>query len=326
MNKLYSRQIACLIVVVSTLSAQRNRAFEVASVKPAAPLDQARIAAVLKDGGRMPVGANVDSRRAEYTHMDLKSLIGLAYGVRPYQIAGPEWMASTRFDIVAKLPDGASKSEAPGMLRSLLEDRFGLVAHRVRVEHPVLALVVGRGGLKLKTSAGTPVPVDEDAPLRPGELKMDGPDGPIRLTADPVSNSVVMNFGSKGKLTRRDNPKNHSLHLEFSMTSMSGLADMLTQIFTQPGMGAERQIVDMTGIQGTYDATLDVSLVDMTATARSTGPEIPIGGAVSAAPDPDGDAPPLTEAIQKLGLKLESRTAPVQQLVIDHLEKTPTAN
>lgn len=325
MKKRYSIQIACLTVFASTLYAQGRRSFEVASVKPAAPLDQVRIAAILKRGGRMPIGASVDSRRAEYTHMDLKSLIGIAYGVRPYQIAGPEWTASTRFDIVAKLPDGASKSEAPGMLRSLLEDRFGLVAHRAGVEHPVLALVVGKGGLKLKTSAGTPVPVDEDAPLRPGELKMDGPDGPIRLTADPVSNSVVMNFGSEGILTRRDNPKNHSLHLEFSMTSISGLADMLTQIFTQPGMGAERQIVDMTGIQGSYDATLDVSILDMTATARSAGPEVPIGGTAPAAPDPYG-APPLTVAIQKLGLKLESRTAPVQQLVIDHLEKTPTAN
>jgi uncharacterized protein (TIGR03435 family) len=212
------------------------------------------------------------------------------------------------------------------MLQSLLQERFGLVAHRASLEHPVLALVAGKGGPKLERSAETPVPIDENAPLKPGELKIDGPDGPIRLSVDRASNSVVMNFGSKGKLTRKDNPSNHSLHLAFSMTSMSGLADMLTQIFTQLAGGVGRQIVDMTGIQGNYDATLDVSLPDMTAMARSTGPDVPAGSAPFAATDPDGGAPPLTEAIQKLGLKLESRTAPVQELVIDHVEKTPTGN
>ncbi|MFZ0961971.1 MAG: TIGR03435 family protein, partial [Terriglobia bacterium] len=31
-------------------------------------------------------------------------------------------------------------------------------------------------------------------------------------------------------------------------------------------------------------------------------------------------------SVKKLGLKLEPRKAPVEQLVIDHVEKTPTEN
>jgi uncharacterized protein (TIGR03435 family) len=31
-------------------------------------------------------------------------------------------------------------------------------------------------------------------------------------------------------------------------------------------------------------------------------------------------------AVQKDGLKLERRRAPVQQLIVDHVEKTPTDN
>jgi uncharacterized protein (TIGR03435 family) len=82
----------------------------------------------------------------------------------------------------------------------------------------------------------------------------------------------------------------------------------------------------MTGIQGNYDATLDVSLSDMAAMAKPAGSDVPAGAAPVVAADPGATAPPLTEAIQKLGLKLESRTAPVEQLVIDHAEKTPTGN
>lgn len=34
----------------------------------------------------------------------------------------------------------------------------------------------------------------------------------------------------------------------------------------------------------------------------------------------------MTEAVQSLGLKLESRKAVVEQFVVDHVEKTPTEN
>ncbi len=311
------RRIASLTFSVCAVYAQQKPAFEVASVRPAAPLDQAKIAVLIKSGGKLPVGPHVDSRRAEYLYMDLRSLMEVAWGVRPYQVEGPDWMTSERFDIVATLPRGASKTDAPRMLQSLLEDRFGLAAHKAKVERPVLGLVVGKGGLKLKTSAGTPAPIDENAPLAPGELTADGHDGQIRMRVDTAKNSTIMNYGSKGMVTRSDNPYTRSVHLEFSMVSMNGLAEMLSQVFTQLPGGIGRQIVDMTGIEGYYDATLDVLLADMSA--------LPKAGGTDNAPDAN-KALPLTEAIQEFGLKLESRTAPVEQLIVDHVEKMPTGN
>src|SRR5665213_2902282 len=147
--------------------AQTKPAFEVASIKPSAPLDMAKMAAAMQNGQMPKIGAHVDADRAEYTYLDLKSLISLAYGVKPYQITGPDWMANTRFDIVAKLPDKATKADAPKMLQTLLEDRFGLTFHRTTAEHPVLALVVGKGGPKMKASAEAPVAIDENTPLAP---------------------------------------------------------------------------------------------------------------------------------------------------------------
>ena len=48
------------------------------------------------------------------------------------------------FDIVATMPEGSKRDDAPAMLQSLLVERFKLVAHLETQEHPVLALVVGQ--------------------------------------------------------------------------------------------------------------------------------------------------------------------------------------
>jgi len=314
--------------------AQTKPAFEVATIKPAPPMDPAKIAAALQAGGKMPVGANVDRVRAEFLYLDLRSLVSYAYGVKPYQISGPDWMATTRFDIVAKMPEGSRKEGAAKMLQTLLEDRFKLTTHRASAEHPVLALVVGKGGPKLKASTETPVAIDESAPLKPGELKMDGSDGPVRVKVDMTTGSSVIDMGLKGKMSYRLNPSTQSFHIDFSMMTMGGFADMVTQLFEQLGGTGGRQVVDMTGITGNYDASVELSLLQLIAMARAAGADIPVGapggaggpGNVPVAADPGGGGASLTDAVQSMGLKLESRKATVDQLVVDHMEKTPTEN
>ncbi len=91
--------------------------------------------AALQSGGKLPVGLTIDSHRAENTlYLDLKTLLTYAYGVKPYQITGPDWMSTTRFNIVAKMPEGSTKEDAPQMLQSLLEERFKLTTHRTSAE------------------------------------------------------------------------------------------------------------------------------------------------------------------------------------------------
>jgi uncharacterized protein (TIGR03435 family) len=121
-----------------------------------------------------------------------------------------------------------------------------------------------------------------------------------------------------------------TMHMDASMMTMAGFADILNQ-FSQMGGGgaAGPQIVDMTGLKGYYQATIDFSLADLIAMMRSRGMDIP-GGPAAGAPtgaaiDPDGKSS-LIEAVQSLGLKLESRKAMVEQLIVDHIEKAPTEN
>jgi len=316
---------------------QTKPAFEVATIKPSPPLDPAKLAAAMQAGGKLPVGANIDALRAEYLYLDLKSLMTYAYGVKPYQITGPDWMSTARFDIVAKMPEGAKKDDAPKMLQTLLEERFKLTVHRTSAEHPVLALVAGKGGPKLKASAEKPVAIDESAPLKPGELKMDGSDGPVRVKVDMTTGSSVIDMGLKGKMAYRLNPATQTFHIDFSMTTMAGFADMITQLFAQIGGTGGRQVVDMTEIKGNYDASIELSLAELIAMARAAGADIPGGGPagtpsggrggnVPVASDPGGGGTSLADAVQSMGLKLESRKAIVDQLIVDHIEKTPTEN
>jgi uncharacterized protein (TIGR03435 family) len=69
----------------------------------------------------------------------------------------------------------------------------------------------------------------------------------------------------------------------------------------------DRPVVNMTGIPGIYDFTLE-----WTQDAQ-------------AAPDA-GLAADIYAAIAQLGLKLEKRQAPVEMLIIDHVQKLPVDN
>jgi uncharacterized protein (TIGR03435 family) len=96
----------------------------------------------------------------------------------------------------------------------------------------------------------------------------------------------------------------------------SGMVDLLSRF-------VERPVVDMTDLKSRYDFTLDVGFGDMLALARAAGMNIPIQ-APPGAMDPGNSA--IFTAIQQYGLKLEPRKAPIEMLIIDHVEKTPTDN
>jgi uncharacterized protein (TIGR03435 family) len=307
-------------------------AFEVATVKPSPPLDIAKLRDQVQ-AGRMPrFGPHVDASQAAYTYMSLKDLIATAYKVKAYQITGPAWLATERFDIVAKIPDGASKDDVPRMLQALLEERFKLATHHDNQEQPVYALVVGKDGPKLKESPATTEPVDPNAPLKPGEMKFDSPEGPVRVMRN-ADGSATINMGAKGTMTQRMDMQSQTMTLQSSKVTMAGFADMLTRML-QMGGGGGRQVVDMTNLKGNYQVAVEISLADAMAAARAQGIIPPTGsaggGAAGASPaseasDPGGGST-VFASVKKLGLKLEPSKARVEQLVIDHVEKTPTEN
>ena len=141
---------AGLVLAVSSLPGQTTAAgptFNVASIKPSEPITPAMVQA-----GRIHAGMRIDGARVDIGNFTLLQLITKAYDVKTYQVQGPSWMTpmAQRFDIVANLPAGATKEQVPQMLQALLAERFKLVIHRDTKEHNVYALVVAKGGAKIK--------------------------------------------------------------------------------------------------------------------------------------------------------------------------------
>src|ERR1051326_8017822 len=93
----------------------------------------------------------VDAARVDIANLTLMDLMRIAYDVKPYQIVGPEWMrGGERWNVLAKLPDGALQEQVPAMLRALLEERFKLAVNKEPREHSIYALLVGKNGPKMK--------------------------------------------------------------------------------------------------------------------------------------------------------------------------------
>ena len=284
-------------------------AFEVASVKPAAPLSRS-----LMQSGQAHVGMKIDAARVDIGGLSLAELIRVAYRVRSYQVSGPDWMASERFDVLAKLPEGASREQVPEMLQALLAERFKLKAHRESKEHAVYALVVGKNGPKLKDSAP-----DADAPAT-----TDDANPQVRVSGRGENTQVSISGGQIGTAHMSMGPGG-TMHLEAPKMNMSALADTLSRFFDRP-------VVDLTELKGTYQLALDLSMEDLRTAALTMGIMGPGMGAGRGAVRPPADAASdpgglsIFAAVQQLGLKLEPRKVPIDFVVIDRLEKAPTEN
>jgi uncharacterized protein (TIGR03435 family) len=73
--------------------------------------------------------------------------------VKAFQVSGPEWLSEAKWDILAKLPNGAAANQIPQKLQVLLAERFGLKIHHEKRDRPVYWLVIAAGGGKLKPSS-----------------------------------------------------------------------------------------------------------------------------------------------------------------------------
>ena len=195
-------------------------------------------------------------------------LISTAYGesqhpLFEWQIEGaPAWLQSEYYDITAKagpdvalLPPQEAFRKIPILLRSLLEERFALRAHRETRQLPIYALTFsGKSGVL----------------------------GPrlTRSTLDCMKELARCGFnGGNG-------------HITAGWITVEMLANRLSN-------ATQRLVVDRTGLSGRFDVELEWSPDQSTS-----------------------DKPSLFTALdEQLGLKLESVRAPVDVLVIDHVER-----
>jgi uncharacterized protein (TIGR03435 family) len=275
---------AAIMSIGLRVSGQANPSFEVASVKPNKSGD-GRVAIGLQPGGRFTA-----------TNVPLRELIRFAYQVQPFQIVGgPGWLNSDRFDInakaegdVAAAPFGAGGPPGPLqlMMRSLLAERFKLVAHTEMRDMPIYNLVVARpdGRLGDKIQPSTLDCVALNAAARRG-----GGPPPAGLGQRPQC-GIRLGPGS----------------MAAGGVNLNTFANAISPLL-------QRVVTNKTGLTGNFEFDL-----------QWTPDQLPQGPPPAGAPplppvDPNG--PTIFTALQEqLGLKLESARGPVEVLVIDSAE------
>ncbi len=306
-------------------------AFEVASIKPLPPLENLMQDLISGKGNIQKLGTTIDATRVDIGAATLKELFQRAYDLKPYQIVGPDWMPAQLYEIHAKLPEGAAKEQVPAMLQTLLEERFKIVSHRENKEQPVYALLVSGEGHKLKEATVEPTPASPEetpvnAPAAKNEVVLGGGESQIKIKAN--KGGMEFSSGEIGQI--RVNTTPNGIVYEFSKMKMSQFATVLSTYVDRP-------VVDRTELKGAYEMALEISMEEVMAMAQKQLPNLGInlppgalgGGSSSGlgagglgASDPAGAG--IFKAVQKLGLKLDSQKAPVETLVIDHIEQTPT--
>src|SRR5260370_32828399 len=118
--------VASLLMVISSCAAfgqSTQPAFEVASVKPSL---------IGRAGGEGSRREKVDHTPGSITmrNASMKSCIQWAYDVKSFQVTGPGWLETERYDVAAKAADPAPEAQLRLMLQTLLADRFKVTLHR----------------------------------------------------------------------------------------------------------------------------------------------------------------------------------------------------
>jgi uncharacterized protein (TIGR03435 family) len=336
--------------------------FEVASVKKAAPPQFGR-GQVIAFGRRGGPGT-ADPGQITWSGATLKMLLTDAYDVKPYQVTGPSWLDSERYDIVAKVPPGTTKEQVKVMWQNLLADRFGVTLHHVSKVFPVDEIVPAKGGVKIKETTLDPKAAADSSPDGAGPLPPPLPPPPGAVTRGPIPAGPPPDGGAFGGVQIADGPggappkgafpgapeidKNGVPQLTrpglFMMMTMSpqgptarmvGKAQTMDQLAERLGNQLGHPVVDKTGLTGKYDFVLEF-IPDFNgrpfppgAIGLGPGPgPVAAGGDSTQAPrasDPAG-ATIIAALQQQLGLKLVATKAPLDEIVIDKAEKEPTEN
>jgi uncharacterized protein (TIGR03435 family) len=283
------------------IAAGGSMAFEVASVKPAASGSYVSAGFPLDAGnGYRFTGGRFSAAFPPIVYIMFAYKLTLSPGEIDALLAPlPKWVGRESFRIQARAPiNNPSKDQLRLMMQSLLADRFLMSAHFEMRTVPALALEVvkpGKWGPQLRPhSEGPACPAEPGAPnFVPENVKGVFPQLCEFYGMEPQANGMF-----------RVGARNTTIELLARMIPVLG----------GPFGSVTRPVVDRTGLSGRFDFTIDVSRESHNAAPPGTGTEPELAG------------PTLIEALrEQLGLKLEPTRAPIQVLIVDHIDR-PSEN
>jgi uncharacterized protein (TIGR03435 family) len=255
------------------------------------------------------------------------SLLARAFDVSMDQITGPAWLRDVahNYTLVATMPPNTTKEQFQKMLQNLLVERFHLVFHRETRDFPGYELVVDKGGPKFKEVTPTKDANPDAASdmLLALDAEIDEDDSP---SLPPGPSTLIQS--SRGGKTRTKYQERTMVEFVSNLGSLIGSSQGKSVLDGHP----QPRVVDKTGLTGKYTFILAYNDASMAGPIRellsaridpdAENAPAPIAG------DPDGGLPNIFVAIQKqLGLRLDKAAAlPLEMIVVDSVDKVPTAN
>ncbi|HXR98649.1 MAG TPA: TIGR03435 family protein [Terriglobales bacterium] len=269
-------------------TAQQHMTFDVAAVTP-----------VGSDSPQVVAGLRVDGAQLHAVRLSLRDYIRIAYKLKEYQVSGPDWMNGARFNIDATLPAGSRTSDIPAMLQSLLLERFQLASHTATKELPVYKLSLASGGLKIKPDAANP-----NGDLDPNL-------GPINANAQGSASGTTVSYGNGSSFSLSAD------HFTVTKMTMGNIADAL-------GRYEDLPVINATGVGGIYDLSLAITPEDyrVMIIRIAVAQGVPLPPQAMALLD-GARTPTLDASLAAAGLKISTSRAPLELLVIDHVNRTP---
>ena len=261
-----------------------------------------------------------DPGRIHFGRAPMLELLRRAYDVNADQVVGPSWIqgdftGTNTYTIDATMPPSTTKEQFRLMLQNMLAERFHLVVHHETHDFPGYDLVLAKGGPKFKEAI--PPPAREAS--RPNRALM-GNDGFPVLPPGPQTSLVQIPGVQRVKYQERSMAE-FAYNLGFRIALGTGPA---------VDLGAKRpRVRDMTGLTGRYDFILEYSCETCIRGGILASRPAPDGSAAVCPTEPvGGGAAGIFEAVEKqLGLKLvKVKDVPVDVIVIDRVDKVPTAN
>ena len=227
-----------LCLVAATHGARQTApAFEVASVKP-------NTSGSGTSSGRSANGSMT------LTNMPLRLLITNAFGMRPNRvIGGPSWIDSERFDISARAPANTTDNQLSLMLRTLITERFKLVARTEARDQPAYALVVARADGRLGPKLIASSVCDKEARFTPA-----APPAESKLPESMPCGNRRWNDGRETVIRAGAQP------LAPLVRALDGVAD-------------GRQVIDRTNLSGTF--TFEIRFAPPTVSATNSDSGLP---------------------------------------------------
>ena len=219
------REVRKPLLLLAALSAAfaQSPAFEVVSIKLAPEGSGSTVSSRGGPGTRTPTIWTCE-------HMSLSNIVWIGFNLQSQQLVHPEWMAEPRFDITAKVPEGATREQFYQMFQNMLVERFGLRFHRGEKEVQGYELTVAKGGPKFQQSGPEPPMSGSTQPVpRPSR----GADG-YPVMPEGVTYTAMMGNRARGQW------------LQYTMQRFAKALD--------DNVG--KPVVDATGLTGKYDLRL----------------------------------------------------------------------